>query len=124
MKLLTQEYIRRLVANGRWNQSKSAQGLQADDFRPVVKFIAPWSGATWLLTELDPGEPDIAFGFCDPGLGTPEIGKVRLSELAALRGPGGLRIERDKWFRASKTLSAYAAEACAWPHRGLRERVP
>lgn len=111
MKLLTQVHIRRLLANGRWNQTKVNRGLKADDFRPIVKFFYPWGGATWLLTELDPDEPDIAFGLCDLGLGTPELGKVRLSELATLRGPGGLHVERDRRFRAVKTLSAYAAEA-------------
>ncbi len=59
-------------------------------------------GATWLPTELDPDEPDIAFGLCDLRLRSLEFGKVRLSELASLRGPGGLRIERDKWFRPPK----------------------
>lgn len=114
MKLLTQEHIRRLLANGRWNQSRSMQGVKLDDFRPVVKCFTPWGSAAWLFTELDPHEPDIAFGLCDLGLGDPEIGKVRLSELVSLRGPGGLRVERDRWFRASKTLSAYAADARAY----------
>jgi hypothetical protein len=111
MKLLTQEHRRRLLANGSWNRAKEKHNLEPDDFRPVVKFFCPWCGATWLLTELDPDEPDIAFGLCDPGLGTPELGRVRLSELATLRGPGGLHVERDRWFRAVKTLNAYAAEA-------------
>lgn len=110
-KLLTQEHIRRLLANGRWNHSKYQQGLPKDDFRPVVKFFCRWSCATWLLTELHPNEPDLAFGLCDFGTGTPELGKVRLSELSALRGPNGLPIERDRRFRATKTLSTYAAEA-------------
>jgi hypothetical protein len=77
----------------------------------VVRFFCPWGTGVWLLTELDPNEPDVAFGLCDRGHGAPEIGKLRLSELASLRGPDGLRVERDKWFRATKTLSAYAAEA-------------
>jgi Protein of unknown function (DUF2958) len=111
MNLLTQAQMRQLLANGQRNQSRSKQGLEEDDFWPVVKVFVPWGGGTWLLTELDPDEPDIAFGLCDPGLGTPELGSVRLSEMTALRGPGGLRIERDRWFRATKTLSAYAAEA-------------
>jgi hypothetical protein len=111
MQLLSQEHIRRLLANGRWNQIKVEQGLPKDDLRPIVKFFCPWSGATWLLTEIDPDEPDIAFGLCDVGLGVPELGNVRLSELSALRGPGGRRIERDCWFRAIKTLTSYADEA-------------
>ncbi len=44
-------------------------------------------------------------------MGFPELGNVRLSELAAVRWPGGLRIERDLYFRADKTISAYAEEA-------------
>ena len=48
---------------------------------------------------------------CDLGMGFPELGRVRLSELNAVRGPGGLRIERDRWFRPNETLSAYADEA-------------
>ncbi len=34
-----------------------------------------------------------------------------MSELAALRGKLGLPVERDLWFKADKTLSAYAEEA-------------
>jgi hypothetical protein len=80
-------------------------------FKPIVKLFCPWSGATWLLSELDPEDHDLAFGLCDLGMGFPELGRVRLSELNAVRGPGGLRIERDRWFRPNETLSAYADEA-------------
>ena len=114
MGLLTQEHLRRLLANGRWNKNKTVRGLETDDFRPIAKFFCPWSGAIWLLTELDPDEPDIGFGLCDSGVGKPELGKVRLSELAALCGPGGLHVERDRRFRAVKTLSSYAADARAF----------
>jgi hypothetical protein len=107
MKLLRKEHERRLLAQGRWNASRE----RTEDFKPIVKLFCPWGGATWLLSELDPEDRDIAFGLCDLGMGCPELGSVRLSELAAVRGPGGLRIERDRWFRANKTLSAYADEA-------------
>lgn len=107
MKLLKKDQERRLLAQGRRNGGRE----KTDDFKPIVKLFCPWSGATWLLTELDPADSDIAFGLCDLGMGFPELGTVRLSELAAVRGPGGLRIERDRWFRADKTLSAYVEEA-------------
>jgi len=107
MKLLTKEQRRRLIANGRWNSSRG----KPEDFEPVVKLFCPWSGATWLLTELDPADPDLAFGLCDLSLGFPELGRVRLSEITAVRGPGGLRIERDRYFRATKTLQAYARDS-------------
>ncbi|NBC14269.1 MAG: DUF2958 domain-containing protein [Gammaproteobacteria bacterium] len=87
--------------------------LDPGDHVPVVKLFTPDAACTWLLTELDPEEPDIAFGLCDLGVGCPEIGSVRLSELEALRGRAGLPVERDRFFRADRPLSAYAAEAAA-----------
>jgi hypothetical protein len=30
----------------------------------VVKLFTPDAACTWLLTELDPDDPDIAFGLC------------------------------------------------------------
>jgi hypothetical protein len=44
-------------------------------------------------------------------MGFPEMGSVRLSELAAAIGPGGLSIERDLHFRPSMTLRGYAESA-------------
>jgi hypothetical protein len=35
-----------------------------------------------VLTELDPGAADIAFGLCDLGLGFPELGSVSLDDRA------------------------------------------
>lgn len=77
----------------------------------MVKLFTPDAGATWLLTEIDPDEYDRAFSLCDLGLGTPELGYVSLRELAALRGPMGLHVERDLYFTPAKSLSAYAEEA-------------
>jgi Protein of unknown function (DUF2958) len=107
MKLLRKEHERRLLSQGQWNAGRE----KTEDFKPIVKLFCPWSGATWLLSELDPEDHDLAFGLCDLGMGFPELGRVRLSELIAVRGPGGLRIERDRWFRPNKTLTAYADEA-------------
>lgn len=92
-----------LLANGR----RSTAGEDIDP-HPVVKLFTPDANATWLLTELDPGEPDRAFGLCDLGLGFPELGYVALSELRALRGQLGLPVERDEHFIADRPLSAYA----------------
>jgi Protein of unknown function (DUF2958) len=81
------------------------------DSPPGLRAVATsiWQDAqcTWLLTELD----DIAFGLCDLGMGSPELGYVSMHELRDLRGPLGLPIERDMHFDADKTLSAYAEEA-------------
>ncbi|MCB1781684.1 MAG: DUF2958 domain-containing protein, partial [Candidatus Competibacteraceae bacterium] len=64
-------------------------------------------------TELDPEDPDIAFGLCDLGMQCPELGSVRLSELATIRGRFGLPVERDCHWTADRTLMAYARVAWA-----------
>jgi hypothetical protein len=111
MKLLTNEQHTQLLANGRAQRHAIRTNQSALDFIPVAKLFTPDAGGTWLLTELDPEEPDLAFGLCDLGLGAPELGYVRLSELESLRGPMGLPIERDLYFDADSPISAYAAEA-------------
>lgn len=104
--LISREERATMLAYG----ARSARGEQIDPF-PVVKLFTPDAGATWLLTELDPDDPDIAFGLCDLGLGFPELGSVRLSEIETARGHLGLGVERDRYFVAEKALSAYADEA-------------
>ena len=112
MKLLTKSIREKLLSNGRTQEL--VRGTDEEiDFRPVVKLFTPDAACTWLLSEVDPEDPDIAFGLCDLGMGTPELGSVRLSELASVRGKLGLPVERDRYFEAEKTLSAYAAEARA-----------
>ena len=104
--LITAEQRVVLLANG-------CKSLENPDFdpAPVVKLFTPDAGATWLLTEIDPDDHDHAFGLCDLGLGTPEIGWVSLDELATVRGRLGLPIDCDLSFRAEKQLSAYARDA-------------
>jgi Protein of unknown function (DUF2958) len=80
-----------LLANG----AKSAAGEDIDPI-PIVKLFTPDANATWLLTELDPEGPTIAFGLADLGLGCPELGSVSLQEISGVRGPMGLSVERDK----------------------------
>ena len=116
MKLFTKPIVEQLLRNGQLRLERQAQGLDEPDVMPVVKLFTPDANCTWLLSELDPEEPDIAFGLCDLGLGCPELGSVRISELMAVRGCFGLPVERDRYFRATRTLSAYAAEARAHGH--------
>ena len=106
MKLFTEAQRCELIANG----ERSAAGEHIDP-HPIVKLFTPDADATWLLTELDPREPDGAFGLCDLGLGCPELGFVSITELAGVRGRLGLPIERDLYFTANRPLSEYAAEA-------------
>lgn len=116
MKLLTKSIRDTLLSNGRSQQSVIVDGSETFDFKPVVKLFTPDAACTWLLTELDPDDPDIAFGLCDLGFGCPELGSVRISEIESVRGRLGLPVERDLHFKADKPLSAYAEEARARGH--------
>lgn len=104
--LITGEQRAQLLANGR-------RSIEERDFDPppVVKLFTPDARATWLLTEIDPDDETRCFGLCDLGLGCPEMGWTSLPEIEALRGPLGLPVERDLYFRGDKPLSAYAREA-------------
>ena len=81
------------------------------DNRPALKLFTPWGAATWLITEMDSN--GIMFGLCDLGMGEPELGDVSLAEIMSVRGPMGLKVERDLHFTADRTLAAYADDARA-----------
>ncbi|ARP67129.1 MULTISPECIES: DUF2958 domain-containing protein [Mesorhizobium] len=102
MILITDELRLLLLANG-------AAETEADHV-PVVKLFNPLGAATWLLSELD-ADGDTLFGLCDLGLGFPELGSVSLAELQTVKGPLGLGIERDLYFKARFPLSVYAEAA-------------
>jgi hypothetical protein len=106
MKLLTKAQREQLLDNGR--RQAAVKGTPAEiDFHPVVKLLDPCGAATWLLTEIDPEDETVAWGLCDLGMRFPEFGTVSLTELAAIRGPLGLGIERDLYFEARAPISAY-----------------
>lgn len=110
MMLLTKSLKEKLMSNDL--KQRSVRGTPEEiDFHPVVKLFTPDGGATWLLTELDAEGGDIAFGLCDLGVGCPELGYVSMAELATVRGAFGMPVERDRRFKANKTLSQYATEA-------------
>lgn len=106
--LLTANDRTQLLQNG----ARTAAG-DDDDLPPVVKLFTPDGVATWLLSELDPSDPDLAFGLCDLGLGSPEMGHVRLSEIVDIVGRLGLAVERDASFTPNRLLSEYARLALA-----------
>jgi hypothetical protein len=55
--------------------------------------------------------PNHRLGLCDLGMGFPEFCTVSLEELAAIRGPFGLGIERDLHFKARTPISVYIRPA-------------
>ena len=64
MLLLTQAQRQQLLENGRVNAAHRRVDGNTVDHQPVVKLFTPWGAATWLLSELDPADTDIAFGLC------------------------------------------------------------
>lgn len=80
------------------------------DHVPVLKLFNPLGAAIWLATELD-HDGDTLFGLADLGFGCPELGFFSLSQIASVRLPMGLGIERDLYFRGRFPLSVYAEAA-------------
>jgi len=101
--LITAEQRAQLLANGQ----AYAVG-HAGDPLPVVRLFTPDAHATWLLAVLDPADGDTAYGLYDVGIGMPELGHVKLSDLASIVGPLKQSILRDLYFRPTRPLSAYA----------------
>jgi hypothetical protein len=106
MQLLTDNIRAILLENG-------ARFARDPDFDPVpiVKLFTPDGAATWLIASAEPDEPDILFGLCDLGVGFPELGSVRLSEIENISGLLGLPVERDIGFSPTKPISVYARDA-------------
>ena len=102
MKLFTEDHKRKLLANGRETLKNPAF-----DPWPVVKLFTPDAGCTWLVTEMDPEEPNRLWVLADLGFGCCEYGTVSLSELLELRGGLGLPVERDLGWKAQGPISAY-----------------
>jgi hypothetical protein len=55
MNFYTKAQFEQLLANGR-NRDQ--------DHPPVVKLFTPDANCTWLVSEIDPEEPEIVFGLC------------------------------------------------------------
>lgn len=110
MILLPPELRYVLRANDIQHRAAVQDGKPEPDPVPVVKFFNPAGAATWLATELD-ADGDILFGLADLGFGCPELGSFSLHEIASVRLPFGLRIERDLHFASPHSLSLWAEMA-------------
>ena len=105
--LVTQDFRRRLLRNGREPHA---------DHTPLLKIFDPGSSCTWLITLADPDDPDRLYGLCDLGQGCPELGYVSLLELQVARNALGVPLERDLYFHARHPISVYARAARDYRH--------
>lgn len=96
MKLLTKEIEKKLPA------LYSNENRGPDETKVIVKFFTPWSNWTWYATEYDPVNR-MFFGLVD-GFER-ELGYFSLDELESIKGPFGLKIERDIHWNMNTVLS-------------------
>ena len=91
MKLLTKAIEKKLPA-------LYSQDGKGDNAKVYVKFFTPWSTWTWYATEYDPETGDF-FGYV---IGhAKELSYFNLYELQSIKGPFGLKIERDILFETA-----------------------
>ena len=91
MKLLTAELRKQIPAL--YSQEK------VDPVLAHAKFFCPWNNWTWFATEGSEEDGDFLFFGYVVGL-EEEWGYFLLSELEEVRGPSGLTIERDLYFKS------------------------
>lgn len=83
MKLLTKELEKKLPP------------LNSATNKAFVKWFTPWSNWTWFVMEYDPTTGD-CYGFVE-GI-EKEFGYFNMQEIAEIKGPFGLKVERDLLF--------------------------
>ena len=89
MKLTTKK-----IEEGFMSHPLKSQDGQGFDAKVIVKYFNPCGTGTWLITEAErEGDDWRLFGYCH--IYEWEWGYLMLSELAYLRLPFGLTIERD-----------------------------
>lgn len=94
MMMLTKEILKNLPAL--YSQENNPDPIVQ------VKFFTPWTSWSWFITEYSPDEK-LFFGFVTSGMCPEgELGYTSLEEMEEIRGPGGLKIERDLHFRPCK----------------------
>ena len=91
MKLLTKEIIKHFP------KLNETSDKSPRDIKIIAKFFTPWSNWSWYATEFDGN--NTFFGYVEGVVG--ELGYFSLSELESLEGMGGLKVERDLYFRGT-----------------------
>ncbi len=103
MILIPDELRPRLLANG------SDPG---HDHVPLIKLFDPTGPDAWLISEIQPYDPDVVFGLSCCG-GAVSVGPFNLAELHDLIRSYGFELRRDAQFAGRHPLSVYAEAARA-----------
>ena len=75
----------------------ATEDIPLEDKRVIIKYFCPWGSWSWYAIEGEERDGDFLFwGLVDGH--EKEWGYFTLSDLASVKGPYGLRIERDYHF--------------------------
>ena len=99
MKIVTEEFVELFKDYPLYSQEHEKDPLV------IAKLFDPCGSATWFLLEFDPVER-VAFGYV-VGLQEDEYGYISLTEMESIKGPLGIGIEQDLYFK-QKRLSEVA----------------
>ena len=97
MKLLTKEVLDNFKKQGSMGDRKM------EDIKIICKFFNPAGAGTWYCYEYE-ADTKMFYAFVTLGMGPEcdEAGPVALEELESVKGPFGLGIERDMYFKSGK----------------------
>ena len=95
MKLITKEIERKIKKYPLYSQDG-----KGDEAIVIAKFFPPWGGMSFYATEghMVEGSGDIEFFGLITNCGEAEYGYFNLYQLEDIRGPWGLKVERDLYF--------------------------
>ena len=102
MDWLTDSLKEELLEAGRRQKEADARGEACK--LPVLTYVVLGGVGRWLLAAVSPDDPDIAFGLCHLSGGLPELGYIRLSEMAQLRNAHGIAPFEDSMFKQADRL--------------------
>jgi hypothetical protein len=96
------EQFRRAFQLRNTPQLYATEDIRCDDKLIYVKLFNPCGGQTWHFAEFSrtapDGYPDLGFSYVT-GMDCDEWGYTSLEELANVKGPTGIGIEIDCWFK-------------------------
>lgn len=87
-------------------QKQFTQGSDMEQM-VVAKFFDPCGNWTWYLMNQDPNDTNYLWGIVK-GFEI-EVGSFGLNDLLTYKGPFGIGIERDKFFKPMKAKDVYQA---------------
>lgn len=83
----------------RFKEQGDTSKKRAKDITVIAKFFCPWGAATWFATDYDEAD-NVCFGYANLGDDqNAELGYFSIDELEDLKGPLGLKIERDLYWK-------------------------